>query len=152
LAAGARTNNNLADFLLLIESAHTHFADRFVRIAEFQRDQFAAPQFEVSKRSVAQITVTRIGDVSTAATVDYFTSDGTASERGDIQQRLAHQVCARRDPEADVLITNDNIDEGNETVFLGLLNATATAVGPRNSATLIIHNGPILPLRTCGAR
>src|SRR5580765_4190923 len=144
------TNNNLADFSFAdpnprgLTSPGTLCGSQSSSVIQFGAPQFEG--FEGLSPSVAPITVTRIGDVSTAATVDYFTSDGTASERGDYTTAIGTLRFAPGETQKtfDVLITNDNIDEGNETVFLGLLNATGNGgIGPRNSATLIIHNGPV---------
>ncbi|HXI25371.1 MAG TPA: Calx-beta domain-containing protein [Pyrinomonadaceae bacterium] len=142
------TNNNLADFSFADPNPRG-LTSPIVQCGSQSSSvfNFAAPQFEGFEGlspSRAQIAVTRIGDVSAAATVDYFTSDGTASERSDYTTAIGTLRFAPGETQKtfDVLITNDNIDEGNETVSLGLLNATGNGgVGPRNSATLIIHNG-----------
>lgn len=142
------TNNNLADFSFAdptprgLTSAATPCGSQTFSIISF-----AAPQFDGFEGGAgpAQITVTRIGDVSTAATVDYFTSDGTASERSDYTTSVGTLRFAPGETQKtfDVLINGDSILEPNETVFLGLLNATGNAgIGPRNSAQLIIHDGP----------
>jgi hypothetical protein len=105
---------------------------------------FGAPQFDISEdQRVAQITVTRIGDVSSRATVDYFTSDNSASERTDYTTTLGtlRFDAGETQKTLNVLITDDLIPEANETVFLGLLRATGNAsIGPRNSAALVIHD------------
>jgi Calx-beta domain len=142
------TNNNLADFSFADPNPRG-FSSPIVLCGAQSSSviQFGVPQFEGFEGlspSVAQITVTRIGDVSTAATVDYFTSDGTASERSDYTTAIGTLRFAPGETQKtfDVLITNDNIEEGNETVSLGILNARGNAgIGPRNSATLVIHNG-----------
>jgi hypothetical protein len=142
------TNNNLADFSFADPNPRG-FTSTIVQCGSQGSSiiDFAAPQFEGFEGlspSRAQITVTRVGDVSTAATVDYFTSDGTASERSDYTTAIGTLRFAPGETQKtfDVLITNDNIDEGNETVSLGILKATGNAgIGPRNSATLVIHNG-----------
>ena len=108
---------------------------------------FAAPQFDVVEdQRVAQITVTRIGDVSSKATVDYFISDNTASEKTDYTTTLGtlRFEAGETQKTFNVLITDDLIPEANETAFLGLLNATGNAgIGPRNSASLVIHDNDL---------
>jgi Calx-beta domain-containing protein/lamin tail-like protein len=105
---------------------------------------FGAPQFDVSEdQGAAQITVTRIGDVSSPATVDYFISDNGASERTDYTTTLGTLRFAAGETQKTfaVLITDNQIPEANEMAFLGLLNATGNAgIGPRNSAALVIHD------------
>ena len=81
------TNNNLADFSFADPNPRG-LTSPIVQCGSQSSSvfNFAAPQFEGFEGlspSRAQIAVTRIGDVSTAATVDYFTLDGTASERSD---------------------------------------------------------------------
>ena len=110
---------------------------------------FGAPQFDVSEdQRVAQITVTRIGDVSSRATVDYFVSDNSASERTDYTTTLGtlRFDAGQTQKTFDVLITDNLIPEANETAFLGLLNATGNAsIGPQNSTTLLIHDNDLPP-------
>ena len=110
---------------------------------------FGAAQFDVSEnQAVAQITVSRIGDVSSPATVDYFISDNGASERTDYTTTLGTLRFAAGEAQktVDVLITDDLVPEANEMVFLGLLNATGNAgIGPRNSSTLVVHDNDVGP-------
>jgi Calx-beta domain. len=108
---------------------------------------FGAVQFDVPEdQGAAQITVTRFGDVSSPATVDYFISDNSASERTDYTTSLGTLRFAAGETTKtfDILITDDLIPEANEMGFLGLLNATGNAsIGPRNSAMLLIHDNDL---------
>lgn len=108
---------------------------------------FGAPQFDAFEGlGAAQINVTRIGDVSSPATVDYFISDNGASERTDYTTTLGtlHFAPGETKKTFDVLITDDSVPEANENAFLGLLNATGNAgIGPRNSAALVIHDNDL---------
>lgn len=108
---------------------------------------FAAPQFDVVEdQRFAQITVTRIGDVSSKASVDYFISDNGASEKTDYTTTLGtlRFEIGETQKTFSVLITDNLIPEANETAFLGLLNATGNAgIGPRNSASLVIHDNDL---------
>lgn len=105
---------------------------------------FGAAQFDAMEgQGRAQILVTRTGDVSTPATVDYFVSDGSATERRDYTTALGTLRFAAGETQKtfDVLITDDGAVESNETAFMGLSNVTGAAgIGVRNSAQLIIHD------------
>ncbi|HWN09695.1 MAG TPA: Calx-beta domain-containing protein [Pyrinomonadaceae bacterium] len=110
--------------------------------------EFGAPQFEVvENQGVAQVMVTRTGDVSTAATVDYLVLDNipsnSASERSDYTTKLGtlHFAPGEIQKNVDLLVTDNLVPEADEHASLGLLNATGNAgIGPRNSALLVIHD------------
>lgn len=143
-------NNNLADFSFATPNPRTR-RDGVTPCGAQTGSviDFAAPQFDVSEdQGVAQISVTRIGDVSSPATVDYFINDNGASERTDYTTTLGTlRFAAGEDRKTfDVLITDDLIPETNELCFLGLLNATGNAsIGPRNSASLVVHDNDLAP-------
>lgn len=113
-------------------------------VSEFD---FLASQFDVTEdQGATQITVTRTGDISSAATVEYFVSDNSASERTDYTTTLGLLRFAPGETEKtfDVPITDNLVPESTETVSLGLLNATGNAgLGARNTASLIIHDNDI---------
>jgi hypothetical protein len=104
---------------------------------------FAAPQFDTFEGAGrAQIIVTRAGDLSTSASVDYATIDGTATERGDYTTAEGTLQFAPGESQKsfDVLITDDAFAEPNETVGLTLSNAKGADLGIISSATLVIHD------------
>ncbi len=105
---------------------------------------FAAPQFDTFEGAGrAQISVTRTGDLSTTASVDYATSDGTASERSDYTTAAGTLQFAPGETQKsfDVLVTDDAFAETNETAGLTLSNAKGGAsLGTRPAATLVIHD------------
>jgi Calx-beta domain/Lamin Tail Domain len=141
-------NDNLADFSFATPVPRTQ-QDTVTPCGaqSFSVIDFGAPQFDAFEGlGAAQITVTRIGDVSSAATVDYFISDLGASERTDYTTTLGtlHFAPGETQKTFDVLITDDSRPEANETAFIGLLNATGNAgIGPRNSASLVIHDNDL---------
>jgi hypothetical protein len=143
-------NDNLADFSFATPNPRTR-ADAATPCGaqSFSVIDFGAPQFDAVEGSgAAPITVRRIGDVSSPATVDYFISDNGASERTDYTTTLGTLNFAPGETQKtfDVLITDDSVPEANENAFLGLLNATGNAgIGPRNSAVLVIHDNDLAP-------
>ena len=141
-------NNNLADFSFATPNPRSRLNSATpCGPPSSSIIDFGAPQFDVSEdQGAAHIIVTRIGDVSSPATVDYFISDNGASERTDYTTTLGTLRFAAGEAQktVDVLITDDLIPESNETAFLGLLNATGNAgIGPRNSAALVIHDNDL---------
>jgi hypothetical protein len=111
--------------------------------------QFTSPSYTVSEgNGSATVTVTRTGDTSNAVTVDYATSDGTASERRDYTAALGTLRFAAGETSKSflVLLTDDLSVEGNETVNLALSNATGGAVlGSPSSAAITIVDNDLAP-------
>jgi hypothetical protein len=105
---------------------------------------FAAPQFDTDEAAGrAEIVVTRTGDLSTPATVDYFVTGGTAFERADYTTVAGRLRFAPGESQKafDILLTDDATQELNETVELLIWNAKgAGAIGARDHATLVIHD------------
>jgi hypothetical protein len=138
-------NDNLADFSFATPNPRTRLSSLTpCGMTASSVIDFGAPQFDVvENQGVAQIIVTRIGDVSSAATVDYFVLDDSASERSDFTTKLGTLSFDPGETQkiVEVLITDDLVPEADENAFLGLLNATGTAgIGPRNSTLLVIHD------------
>src|SRR5262249_51765699 len=87
-------------------------------------------QFSASNYSVVEdcttiaITVNRVGDTSGAASVDYFTSDVTASERRDYITAIGTLRFAPGETSKSfsVLINDDSFVEGPETLNVNLNN------------------------------
>ncbi|HXI25370.1 MAG TPA: Calx-beta domain-containing protein [Pyrinomonadaceae bacterium] len=141
-------NNNLADFSFATPTPRTREdAATPCGAQTFSMIDFGAPQFDAFEGSgAAQITVTRIGDISSPATVDYFVSDNGASERTDYTTTLGTLRFAPGENQKiiEVPITDDSLPESTESAFLGLLKATGNAgIGPRNSASLVIHDNDL---------
>ena len=141
-------NNNLADFSFATPNPRTsRDAVAPCGAQTFSIIDFGAPQFDAFEGlGAAQITVTRIGDLSTPATVEYFVSDNGASERTDYTTTLGTIRFAAGETQKTfaVLITDDSVPEANENVFLALLNPSGNAgLGPRNSAALVIHDNDL---------
>jgi hypothetical protein len=86
------------------------------------------------------ITVTRTGDTTQAAAVDYASVDGTASERRDYTTALGHLSFAagEQTKSFSVLVTDDRYVEGTESFQLTLSNATGATLGPNATTTVTI--------------
>lgn len=110
--------------------------------------QFNPTNYIVTEASTAvNITVNRLGDTSAAATVDYATADGTASERRDYitargTLRFAPGEASKSFP---VLINEDSFVEGTETFTIALTNPTGGALGTPSTITIYINDNPVEP-------
>jgi CSLREA domain-containing protein len=92
-----------------------------------QRFEFSAATYNVSEGTTAVvITVNRFMASAPAATVDYATSDGTASERSDYTTALGTLRFAQDELSKSftVLLTDDGFQEGEETFTVTLSNPT----------------------------
>jgi hypothetical protein len=98
----------------------------------------------------ATITITRIGDTSTAASVDYATSDtaanncnlvaGNASSRCDYATTVGavHFAAGETFKSVNIPITDDAYAEGNETFTVSLSNPIGAGLGSPGAATITI--------------
>ena len=106
--------------------------------------QFSAATYNVSEGAGSgQVTVTRTGDLSSVATIDYLTTDGTASERNDYNRTAGTLKFGAGESQKtiDVLITDDNRQEATETVTLALSRVGGNGtIGSRNETTLFIQD------------
>jgi glucose/arabinose dehydrogenase len=114
--------------------------------------QFSAANYMVSESAGrATVTVTRLGDTSTAASVDYATSDnsgaspcnvvsGNASSRCDYTTTIGTLKFAPGETFKTIVvpITDDNYAEGNENFRLNLTNAIAATLGSPNVTTVTV--------------
>jgi glucose/arabinose dehydrogenase len=119
--------------------------------------QTSVVQFDVADQTVTEgagvktLNVIRMGDTSTPATVDYATSDGTASERGDYTTARGTLRFAPGDVQKsfDVLVTDDGLVEPTETFTVALSNPTGNAVlNTPSSLTISILDNDTTPPTT----
>jgi hypothetical protein len=103
--------------------------------------QFGSPTFSVNENGgTATITVTRNGGSDGAASVNYSTSNGSATN-ADYTNVGGTLNWANGDSSTksfNVPITDDFLGEGNETVNLSLSGASGAALGSPSAATLTI--------------
>ena len=94
--------------------------------------QFSATSYNVVEDcTTVTITVNRLGDTSGPATVDYFTTDVTATERRDYITAIGKLRFAAGESAKvfAVLINEDSYVEGNETFNITLANPSSVALG-----------------------
>src|SRR5258706_2373060 len=95
----------------------------------------------------AQVTVTRLGDTSAPATVDYATSDGTAGSPADYfaTSGTLHFSGGETFKTFSIPLVDDLYVEGNETIKLSLSDPSGGAfVGSPNLATLTIVDNDVV--------
>jgi hypothetical protein len=104
--------------------------------------QFSSATYSVGEAGhSANVTVTRAGDTSSPATVEYMTFDDTATGRSDYTSTAGTLRFAAGETSKtfDVLVTDDRIDEADETLSVALLNPSdGFALGAPLSATVTI--------------
>lgn len=134
---------------------------RILRVATHGRGMWeislnAAPgpntvQFNSVSQAVAEtpnqttkvdVTVTRVGDITGAATIDYATSNGTANSRSDYEAAIGTLRFAANEgtKTISVFIVDDRFGEGPETFNLNLSNPVGCTLGSPASFTVTINS------------
>lgn len=109
--------------------------------------QFSASNFDITEDcATVTITVNRIGDTSTTASVDYSTANVSATDRGDYITTLGKLQFAAGETSKSfaVLINEDSYVEGNETFNVTLSNPIGASLGA-SLATVTIKDDPVEP-------
>ena len=104
--------------------------------------EFSASQFTVNEDAgAATITVTRAGDTSTQASVDYLTVDGSATQKGDymVGNGTLRFAAGETSKTFSVLIVNDAYQEAAESFSISLTNPVGTTVGTKNISAITIN-------------
>jgi hypothetical protein len=113
--------------------------------------QFSSSNYGVGEGAgSATITVTRSGDTSGMSTVDFVTSDGTASQMKDYEvvSGTLSFAAGETSKTFSVLITDDLYVEGNETITLNLSNPVGGTISGPATVTLTILDNDITPPTT----
>jgi pimeloyl-ACP methyl ester carboxylesterase len=108
--------------------------------------QLASSSFEASERDgSATFTVTRSGNTSGPATVQYSTADGTASQKKDYLFAFGTLSFGPGETSKSfsVLLINNSYVDGDRIVTITLSNPTGASLGLVGSATLIIHDNDV---------
>jgi hypothetical protein len=110
--------------------------------------QFTSTAYSVDESSGSfTISVSRSGDLSASASVEYGTVDFTASERPDYTTSVG---TLRFEPGETsktftVFITDDTYLEGSETLMLVLTNARGVELGDHSVAHLTVDDNELAP-------
>jgi len=103
---------------------------------------FSAPSFSVAEGALGVVTVKRSGSTSSAVSVQYQTSDGSATSAGGDYTVTSGTLSFKAGVSTlafKVPTTGDSVDESNETLNLALSNPTGGAsLGTQGAATLTI--------------
>ncbi len=110
--------------------------------------QFSSSNYSVMEAcTTLAITVNRIGDTSGAASVEYFTSDVTASERHNYITAIGTLRFAAGETSKSfvVLINQDSYVEGAKTFSVNLRNPSGGSLGAPAIATVTIIDSSTQP-------
>lgn len=115
--------------------------------------QFSSITYAVGEAAgPATITLIRTGDLSVISTVQFATSNDTAIAGLDYTAASGTVTFNSGDGSAtfNVAITNDGVDELDETLNLTLSNATAASLGVPSAAQLAIVDNDLQPSVSIG--
>ncbi|HYO63711.1 MAG TPA: FG-GAP-like repeat-containing protein [Pyrinomonadaceae bacterium] len=89
-----------------------------------------------------QVAVTRTGDITAAATVEYSTSALTATPGADYTETSGTFNFAPGETRKvfNVPVSDDNLDEADETVRLQLTNASGATLGTSSATATVLDN------------
>ncbi len=113
--------------------------------------QFNGASFNVNEADgFATIDVTRLGDTAAPATVNFTTTDGTASQRIDYTLAAGTLTFAAGQVNSsfNVLVINNVKVDGSRTVNLNLSNPTGAPLGTPASVVLTIADNDSVPPTT----
>ena len=118
----------------------------------------ASPEFAIDDVRVdetagsATFTVTRGGDSSAAASVDYATADGTATAASDYLSASGTLTFGAGVTQRTVTVgvSDDTSDEPDEVFYLDLSNASGAAIGDSRGAATIVDDDVNLPSSVTG--
>jgi subtilisin family serine protease len=110
--------------------------------------EFSQSPFSTSESNgFATVTVTRTGDTSITASVDYVTVDSSATQKGDYLFASGRLTFAPGETSKSitVLIIDDVYNEGPENFSLSLSNPIGMNIGARNVTSVTIADNDTVP-------
>jgi hypothetical protein len=109
--------------------------------------QFSAGTYAANEGALSVvITVTRAGDATNAASVDYKTTNGSASARTDYMTAIRTMTFAAGESSRTfrIFLVDDLYVEGDETINVSLSNPSAgTVLGNPSSATVTVSDNDV---------
>ena len=136
------------DFSANVATSVTMDADHTMTAVYANFVQFSLPQFDVMEPGLsATVTVTRSGSTAATASVDFATSDGTATQKGDYTLALGTLTFAAGQSSTTfpILIIDDVFQEGTESFSVTLSNPIGTTLGPMSATTVRIFDNDLSP-------
>ena len=103
--------------------------------------QFSAANYAVLEAMTATtVSVTRTGDTSGTAAVDYTTIDGSATQRADFEYAAGHLSFAPGETAKNIqiLINADDYAEGNQSFSVTLSNPAGATLGAQGKTIVTI--------------
>ena len=103
---------------------------------QFSQDTYSVPE----DLGAMTVTVTRSGDTSGPASVDYLTVDGSAIQKSDYEYAAGALTFAAGETSKTVtiLLNEDSLVEGDETFKVTLSNPAGAVLGTQSSTTITI--------------
>lgn len=119
-------------------------------VDEHCRISLSAPSYSVDEGAGRLgVTVNRVCDQARDSKVDFFTRNGTASDRSDFTYAAGRLFFAPGETTKTIslLITDDRLVEGNETFSISLTDAggSASLVTPGSALITILDNDSVTP-------
>jgi subtilisin family serine protease len=113
--------------------------------------QFSVPQFTVIETTPsATLTVTRTGNTTTQSSVDYVTTNGSATQKGDFifGTGRVNFAAGETSKTISILIIDDTFQEGTESFSVQLSNPVNTVLGAQNVSAVQIQDNDLAPPTT----
>ncbi|HSS20896.1 MAG TPA: S8 family serine peptidase [Pyrinomonadaceae bacterium] len=135
-------------FLSLTNAPEVTFLPRGLSVnssVQFQASQFNAFENTPPNAPVATLTVTRSGDTSTQASVDFSTADGSATQKGDYEVTFGRVTfnAGESTKNVQILVVDDALQEGTESFSVTLSNPIGTTLGGRSVAQVDIFDNDL---------
>jgi hypothetical protein len=111
---------------------------------------FSSTTYSVTEGDTAFIRIQRLGDVSNSTTVEYSTSDGSATQRSDYTPASGKLTFAPNETYEffSVLTTDNAFVDGNRTVNITLSNSSGELASPSAAVLTITDNDSSGPTTT----